>query len=75
MAKAITTLDVMSLGRAFLGIGTGWFEFEHHQLDSNSNIFDAGVDGAIINLPTSPQGYRPGHITALGEALEPRLGN
>lgn len=32
LAKAITTLDVMSQGRAVLGIGTGWFELEHDQL-------------------------------------------
>jgi F420-dependent oxidoreductase-like protein len=32
LAKAITTLDVMSQGRAILGIGTGWFELEHDQL-------------------------------------------
>ena len=29
LAKAITTLDVISQGRAILGIGTGWFELEH----------------------------------------------
>jgi alkanesulfonate monooxygenase SsuD/methylene tetrahydromethanopterin reductase-like flavin-dependent oxidoreductase (luciferase family) len=28
VAKAITTLDVISQGRANLGIGTGWFELE-----------------------------------------------
>jgi F420-dependent oxidoreductase-like protein len=32
LAKAITTLDVISQGRAILGIGTGWFELEHDQL-------------------------------------------
>lgn len=32
LAKAITTLDVISQGRAVLGIGTGWFELEHDQL-------------------------------------------
>src|ERR1700710_1168055 len=32
LAKGITTLDVMSQGRAILGIGTGWFELEHDQL-------------------------------------------
>ena len=31
LAKAITTLDVISQGRAILGIGTGWFELEHDQ--------------------------------------------
>jgi len=29
LAKIVTTLDVMSGGRALLGIGTGWFEQEH----------------------------------------------
>jgi F420-dependent oxidoreductase-like protein len=32
LAKAITTLDVVSGGRAVLGIGAGWFELEHQQL-------------------------------------------
>jgi F420-dependent oxidoreductase-like protein len=29
LAKTVTTLDVVSGGRAMLGIGTGWFEEEH----------------------------------------------
>lgn len=29
LAKTITTLDVVSKGRAKLGIGAGWFEMEH----------------------------------------------
>jgi alkanesulfonate monooxygenase SsuD/methylene tetrahydromethanopterin reductase-like flavin-dependent oxidoreductase (luciferase family) len=36
-----------------------------------AKVFDAGVDGVIMNLPTSIQWYQPGHITALGEALKP----
>lgn len=32
LAKAITTLDVVSQGRAILGIGTGWYELEHDSL-------------------------------------------
>ena len=29
LAKAVTTLDVLSQGRAFLGIGAAWYEREH----------------------------------------------
>ena len=36
-----------------------------------AKVFDAGIDAVILNLPTSLQGYQPGHITALGEALKP----
>jgi F420-dependent oxidoreductase-like protein len=32
LAKIITTLDVVSAGRAILGIGAGWFELEHREL-------------------------------------------
>ncbi|CAN5865003.1 LLM class F420-dependent oxidoreductase [soil metagenome] len=39
LAKAITTLDVISAGRAILGIGTGWFELEHDQLGFEFGTF------------------------------------
>ena len=39
LAKAITTLDVISAGRAILGAGTGWFELEHHQLGFEFGTF------------------------------------
>ncbi|MFV0316695.1 MAG: LLM class F420-dependent oxidoreductase [Microthrixaceae bacterium] len=32
LAKTVTTLDVISSGRAQLGIGAGWFEKEHESL-------------------------------------------
>ncbi len=32
LAKTITTLDVMSKGRAILGIGAAWYDVEHHAL-------------------------------------------
>jgi len=32
LAKAVTTLDVVSSGRAMLGIGAAWFEREHRSL-------------------------------------------
>jgi alkanesulfonate monooxygenase SsuD/methylene tetrahydromethanopterin reductase-like flavin-dependent oxidoreductase (luciferase family) len=36
LAKVITTLDVVSGGRAVLGIGAGWFELEHRQLGGST---------------------------------------
>jgi F420-dependent oxidoreductase-like protein len=39
LAKAVTTLDVVSAGRAILGIGTGWFELEHRQLGFEFGAF------------------------------------
>jgi F420-dependent oxidoreductase-like protein len=39
LAKAITTLDVISAGRAILGIGAGWFELEHEQLGYEFGTF------------------------------------
>lgn len=39
LAKAITTLDVVSAGRAILGIGTGWFELEHDSLGFQFGTF------------------------------------
>jgi F420-dependent oxidoreductase-like protein len=39
LAKNITTLDVISQGRAILGIGTGWFELEHDQLGYEFGTF------------------------------------
>ncbi|MDH6246557.1 LLM class F420-dependent oxidoreductase [Mycobacterium sp. OTB74] len=39
LAKTVTTLDVISRGRALLGIGTGWFELEHEQLGFEFGTF------------------------------------
>ena len=32
LAKTVTTLDVLSGGRAYLGIGAAWYDREHHAL-------------------------------------------
>ncbi len=39
LAKIITTLDIVSGGRAQLGIGAGWFEFEHDSLGFEFKTF------------------------------------
>jgi hypothetical protein len=44
LAKAVTTLDVVSAGRAILGIGAGWFELEHQQLGFEFGTFAERFD-------------------------------
>jgi F420-dependent oxidoreductase-like protein len=39
LAKVITTLDVVSAGRAILSVGAGWFELEHRQLGFEFGTF------------------------------------
>lgn len=39
LAKVLTTLDVVSAGRAIAGLGTGWFELEHDQLGFEFGTF------------------------------------
>jgi F420-dependent oxidoreductase-like protein len=39
LAKTITALDIVSNGRATLGIGAGWFELEHAQLGFEFGTF------------------------------------
>ena len=49
LAKNITTLDVISQGRAILGIGTGWFELEHDQLGYEFGTFTDRFEEAMAN--------------------------
>ncbi|CRK53153.1 Fmn-dependent monooxygenase [Rhodococcus sp. RD6.2] len=44
LAKTVTTLDVVSGGRAVLGIGAGWFELEHRQLGFEFGTFTDRFD-------------------------------
>ncbi|GBG38929.1 LLM class F420-dependent oxidoreductase [Mycobacterium montefiorense] len=44
LAKILTTLDVVSAGRAILGIGAGWFELEHQQLGFEYGTFSERFD-------------------------------
>jgi F420-dependent oxidoreductase-like protein len=62
LAKAITTLDVVSAGRAILGIGAGWFELEHQQLGFEFDTFTERfekLDEALQIIVPMLHGERP----------------
>ncbi|WP_024442321.1 MULTISPECIES: LLM class F420-dependent oxidoreductase [unclassified Mycobacterium] len=62
LAKIITTLDVVSAGRAILGIGTGWFELEHDQLGFEFGTFTDRfnrLDEALQIILPMIKGERP----------------
>ena len=80
LAKIITTLDVVSAGRAVLGIGTGWFELEHDSLGFEFGTFTerfAKLDEALEILLPMIKGERvsfDGKYYRTVEAFaEPRL--
>ena len=80
LAKIITTLDVVSSGRAILGIGTGWFELEHDQLGFEFGTFTDRfnrLDEALEIILPMLKGERPtfeGKWYRTREALaEPRF--
>ncbi len=62
LAKAVTTLDVMSGGRAVLGLGAGWFELEHTQLGFEFGTFTdrfARLGEALEIIAPMLRGERP----------------
>lgn len=80
LAKAVTALDVISGGRAVLGIGAGWFELEHRQLGFDFGTFTDRfnkLDEALQILQPMLRGERPtvqGRYYRTEEAMnEPRV--
>ncbi|WP_043657149.1 LLM class F420-dependent oxidoreductase [Nocardia thailandica] len=62
LAKTVTTLDVVSGGRAVLGIGAGWFELEHQQYGFEFGTFTerfARLDEALQIIQPMLRGRRP----------------
>jgi F420-dependent oxidoreductase-like protein len=62
LAKIITTLDVVSAGRAVLGIGTGSYELEHDQLGFEFGTFTDRfnrLDEALQIILPMIKGERP----------------
>ncbi|MGQ4614692.1 TIGR03560 family F420-dependent LLM class oxidoreductase [Nocardia sp. R7R-8] len=64
LAKTVTTLDVVSGGRAVLGIGAGWFELEHRSLGFEFGTFTdrfERLDEALHIIQPMLRGERPTH--------------
>jgi len=62
LAKTVTTLDVVSGGRAVLGIGAGWFELEHQQYGFEFGTFTERferLDEALQIIVPMLRGRRP----------------
>jgi F420-dependent oxidoreductase-like protein len=79
LGKVITTLDVVSAGRAILGIGAGWYELEHRQLGFEFGTFTDRfnrLEEALQILDPMIRGERPtfsGHWYSTESAMaEPR---
>ena len=69
LAKTVTTLDVVSGGRAVLGIGAGWFELEHQQFGFEFGTFTdrfERLDEALQIIAPMLRGERPDASTASG---------
>ncbi|MEM9033027.1 MAG: LLM class F420-dependent oxidoreductase [Actinomycetota bacterium] len=80
LAKTVTTLDVISGGRAVLGVGAGWFELEHdgygYEFGTFSDRFDK-LEEALQIIKPMFAGERPtftGEHYRVQDALnEPRV--
>jgi F420-dependent oxidoreductase-like protein len=62
LAKTVTTLDVVSGGRAVLGIGAGWFELEHQQYGFEFGTFTERfqrLEEALQIIQPMLRGQRP----------------
>lgn len=62
LAKTVTTLDVVSGGRAVLGIGAGWFELEHNSFGYEFGTFTERfekLDEALEIITPMLRGERP----------------
>ena len=80
LAKAVTTLDVVSDGRAVLGLGAGWFELEHQQLGFEFGTFTDRfhrLEEALAIVLPMLRGERPTFsgdwYRAVGAMNEPRM--
>lgn len=80
LAKAATTLDLVSGGRGVLALGAGWFQLEHDQLGFDFGTFTdpfEKLDEALQIIAPMLHGERPTlsgkHYRAVTAMNEPRV--
>ncbi|WP_066910892.1 LLM class F420-dependent oxidoreductase [Millisia brevis] len=80
LAKTVTTLDVVSGGRAVLAIGAGWYQLEHEQMGYEFGTFTdrfVRLDEALQIIEPMLRGRRPNvdgqWYTAKDTINEPRI--
>lgn len=75
-AKSVATLDVLSGGRAILGVGTGYLKSEFAALgvefDERNDLFDEAIETMTGIWTTSSFSRRGRHFTALAQTALPR---
>lgn len=79
LAKTVTTLDVVSGGRAMLGIGAGWYELEHQAFGLEFGTFTdrfERLEEALQIIVPMLEGQRPsldGHRYVVSDAINEPL--
>ncbi|HEV7191893.1 MAG TPA: LLM class flavin-dependent oxidoreductase [Jatrophihabitantaceae bacterium] len=78
-AKAVATLDAISGGRAFLGVGAGWWEREHAAFGlpfppaaDRLDALEAGIETIRALLAPGTKAYRGAHIDLPETTCYPR---
>ncbi len=70
VAKAVATLDTLSGGRAFCGIGAGWFEREHHAFGLPFPSASERVDRLQTAVETLRALWAPGTKPFVGQHVQ-----
>ncbi|MER5183175.1 LLM class F420-dependent oxidoreductase [Streptomyces sp. NPDC002896] len=76
LAKAAATLDKLSGGRLFLGLGTGYQKSEFHALgvdmEERNALFDEALDVLPLHWSGEPFSYQGRHFSARAVIARPR---
>ena len=69
LAKAVATLDVLIGGRAFVGVGAGWYEREHAGFGLALPPAAARLDAVEATIETMRALWAPGTKTYVGQRV------